>query len=88
MHALGPEAEAFAERVAGFLTTWDRKHRGGPGPRIAVYPAGTPDTRLSHPPGSRVLEKAHSRVVLSWPEHPAGRGDSEYASEKEIDRHV
>ncbi|MFX4294304.1 methyltransferase, FxLD system [Streptomyces bohaiensis] len=67
VHALGPGASAFAEQVAGHLRAWDRHQRGGPGPRITVYPAATPDTLIPELPGRRVIDKAHSRVVLSWP---------------------
>ena len=46
------------------VRVWDRERRGGPGPSIAVYPAGTPDDQL---PGGRVIDKAHCRVSISWP---------------------
>ncbi|MFF3277214.1 methyltransferase, FxLD system [Streptomyces chrestomyceticus] len=65
-HAFGPHAPAVAEALAGHVRTWDRAHRGGPGPRIVVYPAGTPDERIPELPGGRVIDKAHCRVTLSW----------------------
>jgi protein-L-isoaspartate(D-aspartate) O-methyltransferase len=68
VHALGPQAPALAEAMAGHVRRWDREHRGGPGPRIAVYPAATPDDRL---PGDRAINKRHSRVTLSWSETTA-----------------
>ncbi|MFE4666630.1 methyltransferase, FxLD system [Streptomyces sp. NPDC056716] len=70
-HALGPEATTFADEVAGHLRAWDRDHRGGPGPRITVYPAGTPDDRIPELSDGRVIDKKHSRVALSWTTAPA-----------------
>lgn len=64
VYAHGPEAEALAEEYVDLIRTWDREHRGGPGARIEVYPAVTPDAEL--PPG-RVIDKKHTRVVISWP---------------------
>ncbi|MFJ5608208.1 methyltransferase, FxLD system [Streptomyces sp. NPDC093221] len=64
VHALGPDAAAFAEAVAGHLHGWADEHRGGPGPVIRVYPAGTPGDQIS---GDRVIDKVHSRISLSWP---------------------
>ncbi|MGH4015931.1 MAG: methyltransferase, FxLD system [Pseudonocardiaceae bacterium] len=64
VYAHGPEAEDLAEQYVKLLRTWDREHRRGPGARIEVYPAATPDADL--PPG-RVIDKKHTRVVISWP---------------------
>lgn len=64
VHAFGPGAPALAEAVAERVRTWNRERRGGPGPRIGAYPAGTPDDQL---PGGRVIDKKHCRVVISWP---------------------
>jgi protein-L-isoaspartate(D-aspartate) O-methyltransferase len=64
VHALGPDAAAFAETIAGHLRDWADEHRGGPSPVIRVYPAGTPDDQV---PGDRVIDKVHSRISLSWP---------------------
>ncbi|MEU6848455.1 methyltransferase, FxLD system [Actinacidiphila alni] len=64
VHALGPDAAAFAETLADHLRDWAGEHRGGPGPIVRVYPANTPDERIS---GARVLDKVHSRISLSWP---------------------
>ncbi|MGH3684570.1 MAG: methyltransferase, FxLD system [Pseudonocardiaceae bacterium] len=63
VYAHGPQAEALAEQYVELIRTWDRDHRGGPGARIKVYPAATPDVDL--PPG-RVVSKKHTRVVISW----------------------
>ncbi|MGH3865772.1 MAG: methyltransferase, FxLD system [Pseudonocardiaceae bacterium] len=68
VHAFGPGAAALAEAMAEQVRVWDRDHRGGPGPRIAVYPVGTPDEQL---PDGRVIDKRHIRVTISWPS--AGR---------------
>ncbi|CAG6394094.1 methyltransferase, FxLD system [Streptomyces cocklensis] len=64
VHALGPDAAAFAETIAAHLRDWAGKYRGGPSPVIRVYPAGTPDDQI---PGDRVIDKVHSRISLSWP---------------------
>lgn len=64
VYAHGREAAALADQYVGFLRIWDLDHRGGPGARIEVYPATTPDAEL--PPG-RVIDKKHTRVVISWP---------------------
>jgi protein-L-isoaspartate(D-aspartate) O-methyltransferase len=65
VHAYGPDASALAEAVAEQLRTWSREHRGGPGPQYRIYPAGTPDDRM---PEGRVIDKIHSRVLISWPQ--------------------
>lgn len=64
VHALGPEAQAFAEKIADHLRDWERERRGGPAPVIRVYPAGTPDDQVS---GDQVIDKVYSRISLSWP---------------------
>ncbi len=47
------------------IRTWDRQHRGGPGARIEIHPADTPDSQL---PEGRVVDKTHSRISISWPD--------------------
>ncbi|WP_051415639.1 methyltransferase, FxLD system [Nocardiopsis sp. CNT312] len=72
VHAFGPGSEAFAETVAEHVRAWHRDQRGGPGPRIEVFPASTPAERLT---GEAVITKRHCRITFSWP--PAsdqGRG--------------
>ena len=59
----GPHARATAEHLAHLIGEWDRDHRRGPGPRITLFPATTPDDRL---PGGRVVGKRHTRTVLTW----------------------
>lgn len=67
VHAFGPGAATLAETMAEQVRLWDRLHRQGPGPRIAAYPAHTPDDQL---PDGRVIDKRHVRITISWP--PAG----------------
>ena len=64
VYAHGPDAAALAERMAGQIRIWDRSHRHGPAPRIAIYPASTPDEQL---PGGRIIYKRHTKVTISWP---------------------
>ena len=64
VYANGPDADALAEEYVELIRTWDHQHRGGSGARIEVYPIGTPEAEL--PPG-RVVDKRHTRVVISWP---------------------
>jgi protein-L-isoaspartate(D-aspartate) O-methyltransferase len=64
VHALGPDAQSFADTVAEHVRDWARERRGGPHPVIRVYPAGTPNDQV---PGDRVIDKVHSRISLSWP---------------------
>jgi protein-L-isoaspartate(D-aspartate) O-methyltransferase len=61
----GPRGAELAERLAERIRVLDREHRDGPGPVLAVYPAGTPARDL--PPG-QVFRKRHTTMVLSWPE--------------------
>ncbi|MFC5721059.1 hypothetical protein ACFP1Z_12860 [Streptomyces gamaensis] len=67
VHALGSDEPELAEKIAEHVRTWNREHRGGPGPRIAVYPVGTPDDRVPGLPGGHVIDKDHRRVTFSWP---------------------
>jgi protein-L-isoaspartate(D-aspartate) O-methyltransferase len=64
VYAHGPDAERVADELVELIRTWDREHRNGPGARIAVYPAATPEAEL---PVGRVIDKKHTRVVISWP---------------------
>jgi protein-L-isoaspartate(D-aspartate) O-methyltransferase len=64
VYAHGPDAENLAGHFVDLIRTWDRDHRFGPGPRIEVHPAATPDAEL---PDGRVIDKRHTRVVISWP---------------------
>ncbi|HEU0088741.1 MAG TPA: methyltransferase, FxLD system [Pseudonocardiaceae bacterium] len=74
IHAFGSGAAPLAEAMAEQVRRWDRLHRQGPGPRIAAYPAHTPDDQL---PDGRVIDKRHVRITISWPSaglSAAGRG--------------
>jgi protein-L-isoaspartate(D-aspartate) O-methyltransferase len=46
VYAHGPRAAELADRFVEQIQIWDRDHRHGPGPRLAVHPAGTPDADL------------------------------------------
>lgn len=71
VHAFGPDAAELAEEVAEQLRIWGREHRSGPGPQFRVHPAGTPDDQL---PEGRVIDKKHSRVMISWPQAVTAAG--------------
>lgn len=62
-HGFGPDADKLAERMAEQIRTWNSHHRSGPGPRIAAYPAHTPDDQL---PEGTVIDKRHVRLTISW----------------------
>ncbi|MGH3899736.1 MAG: methyltransferase, FxLD system [Pseudonocardiaceae bacterium] len=64
VYAHGPEAESLADQYTDLIRRWDRDHRRGAGPRIEVYSVATPVTGLSE---GRVIDKKHTRVVISWP---------------------
>lgn len=64
VHAFGPTAMEFAERVGLLVREWDRDQRGGPGPEIRVYPISVPVDRSSE---DRVVTKRHTHVTFSWP---------------------
>ncbi|MGH3828965.1 MAG: methyltransferase, FxLD system, partial [Pseudonocardiaceae bacterium] len=63
-YAHGPDAARLAEGLAEQIRIWDRNHRDGPGPCLTVHPADTPDADL---PDGVVLDKRHTRIVISWP---------------------
>ena len=64
VYAHGPDGASLADQYVALIRTWDRDHRHGPGPRIEAYPMTTPDAELSE---GRVIDKKHTRVVISWP---------------------
>ena len=59
--AHGPDAAAAAGRMAGHMRAW--VDAGEPSPVLHVLPAGTPDGAL---PAGTVLDKRHSRLVLTF----------------------
>lgn len=63
--AHGPHANDVADEYVELLRTFDRDLRGGPGAQITVCDAPTPTRDL---PAGRVIERWHTRVVVSWPE--------------------
>lgn len=60
----GHDAEDITAEYVALIREWDRVHRHGPGARIEVYPAGTPDAEIGE---GRLMEKKHTRVLVSWP---------------------
>lgn len=60
----GLDADGIADEYVELIRAWDRVHRHGPGPRIDVFPAGTPDAEIGE---GRLIEKKHTRVLISWP---------------------
>lgn len=59
--AHGPNAAVAAERMVEHMHAW--LDAGSPSPALCVVPAGTPDGDL---PAGTVLDKRHSRVVLTF----------------------
>lgn len=68
VYAHGPDADHLAGRYVELIRDWDRTRRHGPGARIDVYPATTPDPAL---PAGRVVRKKHTVAVISWPSTPS-----------------
>jgi protein-L-isoaspartate(D-aspartate) O-methyltransferase len=66
-YGYGPAAAAVATRLVNEIRVWNQEHRGGPGARFEVHPAGTPDDQL---PAGRVVDKTHTRITISWPGKP------------------
>ncbi len=66
--AHGPDAAAAAARLAGQMRAW--VDAGTPAPVMHVLPLKTPDGDL--PPGT-VLDKRHSRLVLTFTPAPEGQ---------------
>ncbi|WP_312874250.1 methyltransferase, FxLD system [Actinomadura litoris] len=60
--AHGPAAAAAAERIVEHMRAW--LNAASPIPALEVLPARTPDGDL---PDGTVLDKRHSRIVLSFP---------------------
>ncbi|MGH3799374.1 MAG: hypothetical protein ACRDTD_04415 [Pseudonocardiaceae bacterium] len=60
-YAHGPDADTLAHRMVRHIQSWDRTSLSA---RIQAHPAGTSDDHL---PEGLVLDKKHTRVVISWP---------------------
>jgi protein-L-isoaspartate(D-aspartate) O-methyltransferase len=58
----GPGAGELVNRTVRYIQSWDGSSLSA---RIEAYPVGTPDDQL--PEGALVIEKKHTRVVISWP---------------------
>jgi protein-L-isoaspartate(D-aspartate) O-methyltransferase len=76
-HAFGPHASTAAETLVDQVRVWDRDQRGGPGPTFAVWPIGTPDDVLD----GHVIDKRHSRIVVSWPTVSTGQAANQHPTE-------
>ncbi|MET8763075.1 methyltransferase, FxLD system [Lentzea sp. NPDC004782] len=57
----GPDADQLMERVLERIRSWDGESLSA---QIHAYPATTPDEEL--PQGGLVLDKKHTRIVVSW----------------------
>ncbi|GAA2536958.1 methyltransferase, FxLD system [Pseudonocardia hydrocarbonoxydans] len=63
--AWGRDAADLADHYARTVAEWGRyRAAGGRGPRLTVVAARTP---IEPDPRHRVLEKNHTRIVVSWP---------------------
>ncbi|MEV6499725.1 methyltransferase, FxLD system [Streptomyces prunicolor] len=59
----GPQGRKAAECLVAEIRIWDREHRDDRA-RVEIHPAGTPDGRL---PAGRVVDRPHTRVLITWP---------------------
>jgi protein-L-isoaspartate(D-aspartate) O-methyltransferase len=59
--AHGPDATGVARTMAEHIKAW--QEAGRPSPHLTVLPAGTSDADL---PAGHVLDKRHTRLVISW----------------------
>ncbi|MGM1058378.1 methyltransferase, FxLD system [Saccharothrix sp. Mg75] len=57
----GPDAGRLMEQVLQRIRSWDGQSLSA---RIGAYPSATPDEQL--PQGGLVLDKKHTRVVVTW----------------------
>jgi protein-L-isoaspartate(D-aspartate) O-methyltransferase len=57
----GPDAETIARQMIRPIQSWDHTSLRA---RIQAHPAGTPDVQL---PEDLILDKRHTRAVISWP---------------------
>lgn len=62
--AHGPDAHTLARDVVDQIQHWHHTYRHNAGPQLTIWPKSTPEAVL--PPGS-VVDKHHTRVVLTWP---------------------
>ena len=59
--AHGPDAASVGRTMAEHISAWDKA--GRPSPHLTARPAGTSDPNL---PSGNVLDKRHTRLVISW----------------------
>ncbi len=59
-YAHGPDADSLAHRMIEHIQSWDGTSLNA---RIEAHPADTPDADL---PDGHVINKKHTRVVISW----------------------
>lgn len=66
VRAHGPDAARLAGQYVELLRRWNvhRDEQCGAGPRLDVFPASTARADL---PAGTVVDKIHTRVVISWP---------------------
>jgi protein-L-isoaspartate(D-aspartate) O-methyltransferase len=64
--AHGPDATGVAHTMTEHIKAWEEA--GRPSPHLTVLPSGTSDADL---PAGHVLDKRHTRLVISW--QPTGR---------------
>jgi protein-L-isoaspartate(D-aspartate) O-methyltransferase len=63
--AWGRNAEALAARYTATVQDWGRyRSAGGSGPRLEIHPR---DSAIGLDPRRRVIDKRHTRIVVSWP---------------------
>jgi protein-L-isoaspartate(D-aspartate) O-methyltransferase len=66
-NAHGPDAQDFAQLLAGQVRSWNESIRGGEGPTLRIDPADLLPDQL--PPGFH-LRKRHNQLTLTWPGWP------------------
>jgi len=84
-YAHGPDAAESADWFVEQIRIWDRDHRHGPGPRLTVHPADTPDAEL---PSGLVTDRQRTRIVISWPDHTRTTPNSTAPAEKGVSMDV
>lgn len=78
--AHGPNATALASRLVGHVRGWDHDQRHGAGPKFEVLPTDLLGGDLS---SGLVVEKRHSRVVISWPPTPGHTGQAAHTGHQQ-----
>jgi protein-L-isoaspartate(D-aspartate) O-methyltransferase len=65
VRGFGPGGGELARRLAGRVLAWEQRGRpAASGLRVAAYPRGVPQPDR---PGQMILERRHTRLVISWP---------------------